>query len=176
MNDFSVFPIQIFLEGLGSSSPAPGGGSVAAICASLASSLTEIVANLTVGRQKYEPVEEDMCHTREVARPLFDDFMNLAKKDTETFRIFMGAMTLPKSTDDERGIRKDSMQEALKEYTLVPLEVLSLTRVLSANSLSVEVHGNPNTITDAGVSALLAETSRNVHETMVFVDPKLKIS
>ncbi len=212
MSDFSIFSIQTFLEELGSSSPAPGGGSVAAICASLASRLTEMVSNLTIGRQKFESAEKDMCQARDVARSLSNDFMNLAKRDALAYNAFMRAMALPKNTEDERGIREYSMQEALKVSTLVPLEVLSLTRVLSANSLSVAVHGNPNAVTDAGVSALLAEasakgaamnvrinlssindhefvekclaqmgsylaeTSRNVHETIVYVDSKLKLS
>ncbi|MDO9507738.1 MAG: cyclodeaminase/cyclohydrolase family protein [Thermovirgaceae bacterium] len=159
MKDFSSLSIQAFLEVLGSSSPAPGGGSVAAICASLASRLTEMVANLTIGRDKFASGQEAMSQAREIAKSLSDDFMNLAKKDTEAFNLFMKTMSLPKETDEERRIRKDAMQWALKESTLVPLEILSLTRDLSANSLSAAIHGNPNAVTDVGVSALLAEAA-----------------
>lgn len=159
MKDFSCQNIQDFLEELGSSSPAPGGGSVSALSAALASRLTEMVANLTIGRGKFSESQEAMIKAIQTARSLSDDFMNLAQKDTEAFNHFMEALSLPKETDAEKTIRKEAMEDSLKESTLVPLEIMKLTRKLASNSLSVALLGNPNAITDAAVSALLAEAA-----------------
>ena len=74
-------------------------------------------------------------------------------------RDSMKALSLPKDNDQEKTRRKNSMQEALKQSTLVPLRTLELARELVANSLVVADKGNPNAITDAGVSALLADAA-----------------
>lgn len=159
MKNFSSQTIQDFLEELGSSSPAPGGGSVAAISAALASRLTEMVANLTVGREKFAENQETMSQALDTGRSLSNDFMQLAQRDTEAFDHFMKALSLPKETEKDRKIRKDAMQSALMESTRIPLEVIELTRKLSANSLTVALLGNPNAITDAAVAAILAEAA-----------------
>jgi len=118
-----------------------------------------MVANLTVGRGKFSESQEAMLKVIQTARSLSDDFMSLAQRDTQAFNYFMKTLSLPKETDEERSIRKEAMENALKESTLVPLEIIGLTRKLAANSLSVARHVNPNSITDAAVSALLAEAA-----------------
>lgn len=159
MQDFSKITIHDLLEELGSSSPVPGGGSVSAIAASLASRLTEMVANLTLGREKFSESHKIMSEIQIKARAFSDELIRLAQSDTEAFAGFMSALSLPKETEENRIFRQEAMQEALKQSTLIPLEVLSLAKEISSISLMAALHGNPNAITDTGVSALLSEAA-----------------
>ncbi|WDC84160.1 cyclodeaminase/cyclohydrolase family protein [Caloramator sp. mosi_1] len=52
--------IEKFLEDLASSSPAPGGGAVAALSGALAASLSSMVMNLTVNKKKYMEYSDDV--------------------------------------------------------------------------------------------------------------------
>lgn len=159
MKDISSLSINEFLEDLGSSSPTPGGGSASALCASIASRLTQMVASLTIGRPRFEKVQEEMIQAVEKGKILSGKFLDLAMKDSEAYDLFMKALSLPKDDEQEKARRKNSMQEALKRSTLVPLQTLELAKELVANSLVVAEKGNPNAITDAGVSALLADAA-----------------
>jgi len=88
---FERMEIRAFLDELASDSPAPGGGSVAALCASLGSALVSMVANLTIGKEKYKDswqIMEDVVSKSESLRFKFVDLMN---KDTESFNSFMAA-------------------------------------------------------------------------------------
>ena len=159
MKDISSLSINEFLEDLGSSSPTPGGGSASALCASIASRLTQMVASLTIGRPRFEKVQEEMTQAVEKGKILSGKFLDLAMKDSEAYDLFMKALSLPKDDEQEKARRKNSIQEALKRSTLVPLQTLELAKELVANSLVVAEKGNPNAITDAGVSALLADAA-----------------
>jgi formiminotetrahydrofolate cyclodeaminase len=159
VKDIASLSIQKFLEDLGSSSPTPGGGSVSALCGSIASRLTEMVASLTIGRPRFAEVQQEMAKAAETGKILSGKFLDLATKDSAAYDLFMKALSLPKDNEQEKARRKDSMQEALKQSTLVPLQTLELAKELVANSLVVAEKGNPNAITDAGVSALLADAA-----------------
>ena len=159
MKEISSLSINEFLEDLGSSSPPPGGGSASALCASIASRLTQMVASLTIGRPRFEKVQEEMIQAVEKGKILSGKFLDLAMKDSEAYDLFMKALSLPKDNEQEQARRKDYMREALKRSTLVPLQTLELAKELVANSLVVAEKGNPNAITDAGVSALLADAA-----------------
>ncbi len=159
MNDISSLSMEEFLDRLGSPSATPGGGSASAICASISSRLAQMVANLTIGRPKFGEVQDDMVHACDSAEKLSGVFMALAMKDSEAFDLFMKALSLPKGTESEKTSRKGAMQEALKEATRIPMKVLENARGLADIVLMVAEKGNPNAITDAGVSALLTEAA-----------------
>ncbi len=159
MNDISSLSMEEFLDRLGSPSATPGGGSASAISASISSRLAQMVANLTIGRPKFEEVQDDMIRACDSAEKLSGVFMALAMKDSEAFDLFMKALSLPKGTGSEKTSRKEAMQEALKEATRIPIRVLEKARELTDIVLLVAEKGNPNAITDAGVSALLIEAA-----------------
>ena len=159
MNDISSLSMEEFLDRLGSPSATPGGGSASAICASISSRLAQMVANLTIGRPKFEEVQDDMIRACDSAEKLSGVFMALAMKDSEAFDLFMKALSLPKGTESEKTSRKEAMQEALREATRIPMRVLEKAREMTDIVLLVAEKGNPNAITDAGVSALLIEAA-----------------
>ena len=94
--------VKGFIQELASDSPAPGGGSVAALCGSLGAALSAMVAQLTVGREKYKDSQVIMEKTLNEANDLKTRFLDLMEKDTESFNLFMQARKLPKDTDHEK--------------------------------------------------------------------------
>ncbi len=156
---FERMEIRAFLDELASDSPAPGGGSVAALCASLGSALVSMVANLTIGKEKYKDswqIMEDVVSKSESLRFKFVDLMN---KDTESFNSFMAAMKLPKATEEEMCIRKKAMGEASKLATEVPLLTLEACVEVCELAYLAAKDGNTNTISDAGSAALISEAA-----------------
>jgi len=144
-----------FLDELASPSPAPGGGSVAALAGALGAALTAMVCHLTIGKKKYADVDENMKQIRQQAESLRGQFTQLIDKDTEAFQKVMEAFGLPKDTDPQKALRAAAIREATKEATLVPLEVMK--HCIDALALAQEVasSGNINAASDAGVSALM---------------------
>ncbi len=144
-----------FLNELASQSPAPGGGSVAALSGALGSALTTMVCHLTIGKKKYADVEEEMKTTLARAESLRAQFTSLIDKDTEAFNKVMEAFSLPKETDGQKALRAAAITGATKEATLVPLEVMKHCIDAMALAQEVAANGNVNSVSDAGVSALM---------------------
>lgn len=147
--------VTAFLNELASNSPAPGGGSVAALSGALGAALTAMVCNLTIGKKKYAGVEEDMKKTLARAEGLREQFTAMIDRDTEAFNRVMDAYGLPKENDAQKALRSAAIREATKEATLVPLEVMK--HCIDAMALAQEViaNGNVNSVSDAGVSGLM---------------------
>jgi methenyltetrahydrofolate cyclohydrolase len=147
--------MNTFLDELASSSPAPGGGSVAALAGALGAALTSMVCNLTIGKKKYAEVEDDMKKIVGQSEDLRRVFTELIERDTHAFNKVMEAFALPKETDPQKALRNAAVREATKEATLVPLEVMK--HCIDALALAQEVasKGNTNSVSDAGVSAIM---------------------
>ncbi len=144
-----------FLDELASSSPAPGGGSVAALAGALGAALTSMVCNLTIGKKKYMDVEEDMTKILKDAEDLRAQFTTLIDKDTDAFNKVMEAFGLPKENDAQKALRGAAITAATKEATMVPLEVMKHCIDGLALAQKVAANGNKNSVSDAGVSALM---------------------
>jgi formiminotetrahydrofolate cyclodeaminase len=147
--------IAAFLDELASPSAVPGGGSVAALAGALGAALTSMVCNLTIGKKKYAGVEVDMKKILNRAEALRTQFTGLIDKDTAAFSKVMEAYGLPGETDPQRALRSAAIREATKEATLVPLEVMKHCIDALALAQEVAAQGNPNCVSDAGVSALM---------------------
>ena len=145
--------VASFLDDVASSSPAPGGGSVAALAGALGAALACMVCNLTIGKKKYAEVEEEMKKVLTEAETLRETFTRLISTDTLAFQKVVETYALPKDTDPQRALRAAAILEATKEATLVPLEVMK--HCIDALALAQEVasKGNTNSVSDAGVCA-----------------------
>lgn len=151
--------VEEFLNELASNSPAPGGGSVAALAGALGSALTAMVCNLTIGKKKYADVEEEIKKVFEKIEPLRRQFTDLIDKDTQAFNKVMEAYSLPKEGDAQKAIRSAAIQSATKEATLVPLEVMKHSIDALALAKIVAEKGNTNSVSDAGVAALMLQAA-----------------
>jgi formiminotetrahydrofolate cyclodeaminase len=147
--------ISSFLDELASSSPAPGGGSVAAFAGALGAALTSMVCNLTIGKKKYAEFEDEMKKTLSQAEDLRTQFMTLVETDTAAFSKVMEAYALPKESEAQKTLRSAAIRAATKEATIVPLEVMRHCIDALALAQNVAAKGNVNSVSDAGVSALM---------------------
>lgn len=145
-----------FCAELASDSPAPGGGSIAALNGALSAGLSAMVGNLTCGKKGYEDVREEMEIVAEKAQPLMDFFIEAIDKDTEAFNALMAAFSLPKKTDEEKQLRAQAVVEATKGATLIPFAVLEKSRTAAELALLAAMKGNRNSLSDAGVAGLTA--------------------
>jgi glutamate formiminotransferase/formiminotetrahydrofolate cyclodeaminase len=140
-------------------SPAPGGGSVAALCGALSSALTSMVANLTVGKKDYEKVQGKVVELAIAAQESKDEFLRAVDLDTVAFNKVMDAFRMKKKTDEQKKERDAAIQEASKEATLVPLGVLEKSVKALELAKDIAKNGNKNSISDAGVAGLAAQTA-----------------
>ncbi len=153
------FTVRSFADELASVSPAPGGGSVAALLGALASSLAAMVAALTHGKKGFEGETARMVALGVEAQSMKDAFLDAVDRDTDAFNAVLAAMKLPKKTPEEVEVRRRAMEEATKEATLVPLGVLVRTKRAAELAAEVAARGNPNSLSDAGVAALCARAA-----------------
>ena len=150
-----------FADETSTDSPAPGGGSVAALCGSLAASLTAMVANLTHGKKGYERHNKKMNEVAVQAQNLKDELLRLMDLDTAAFNQVMDCFRLPRKTDEDKAKRNAAIQEATKNAANVPLQVMETSLKLLELTEIVAKYGNVNSISDAGVAALSADTAIN---------------
>jgi glutamate formiminotransferase / formiminotetrahydrofolate cyclodeaminase len=143
-----------FAEVLSSSSPAPGGGSVAALCGVLSAGLSAMVARLTRGK-KYAAFEGEMAVLCKEADELREILEKKVDEDTEAFNQVMAGFKMPKGDDAEIAARDAAIQEATKGATLVPFSVMELSLAALRFCEPVARDGNTNSASDAGVAALL---------------------
>ncbi len=139
--------VEDFLRELGSSSPTPGGGSVAAFAGALAGALCVMVARLT----------EDSLMQREgviqQASALQKRLCDLVDEDSQGFLAVMDARRLPRGTAGERETRVRALQEAILRSSRAPLATLEALRELSALVALVSDKRNPACVTDGGSAA-----------------------
>lgn len=151
--------LEAFCELTESNEPAPGGGSVAALAGALGASLAGMVANLTMGREKYAEVEDEMKVMEASAKQLSKDLLDAILKDSESFNVYMDALKLPKETEEEKAARRAAMQEGLKAAALVPLETAKMAYdVMDYAELAIK-KGNANAVTDGKTGLMLARTA-----------------
>lgn len=148
-----------FCDTLSSGSPAPGGGSVAALCGALAASLASMVAALTAGRAEFAEHHQDMCRLGEQAQQLKDELLRAVDDDSRAYNQVMTALRLPRGTTAERRQRRQAVEQATRGATQVPLRVLTLCRETIRLVEQATRHGNPNAHCDAGVGAACARAA-----------------
>lgn len=151
--------LKDFMEKTGSNEPVPGGGSAAALTASLSASLVEMVSNLTVGKKKYEEVNDEMESIRKIAMEMRSKFLNDIDRDSDSFNGVMKAFKLPKDSDEEKNIRKEKIQQGLKSAALIPLEIAKDAYKILDLAEQVVIKGNQNAVTDGLVAAMLSRTA-----------------
>ena len=142
-----------FVNELSSDSPAPGGGSVAALAGALSAALSAMVSNLTYNKKGYEEFNEEMKQVGVTGQTVKDFLLQAIDRDTDAFNQVMAAMRVP---EEERGT---ALEEANKQATLVPLEVLRESLAALRIAKVAAKKGNRNTVSDAGVAGLMGRAA-----------------
>ncbi len=151
--------LREFANELSMDSPAPGGGSVAALCGALSASLSAMVANLSVGKKEYEAVRGELAATAVRAQELKDFFLDAVDRDTRAFNKVMDALRMPKATSEQAEEKDRAVEAANKEASLVPLEVLGTCVEAVGLAKVAASKGNRNSVSDAGVAGLAGQAA-----------------
>jgi formiminotetrahydrofolate cyclodeaminase len=152
--------VQDFVEQLASASPTPGGGSASALAGAMAAAMVEMAANLTIGREKFRDVEEEMKVVLGRASELRDLMLDAVEEDTDAFDEVSQAYKMPKEGDEEKAARTEAIQTALKGATEVPMRVAKGAMETYQLAQIAMKKANPNVASDARVAMLLAEAAR----------------
>ena len=151
--------ITEYLDKAAAGTAVPGGGSVAALNAALAAGLSEMVANLTIGKKGYESSETDMRDILHKATALRTKLTAAIDRDADAYSMVLAAFKLPKEPDEMKELRSRKIQEAFKQAALVPLEVArDAVKVMDLAGKAI-ISGNKNTVTDGAVAAMNARTA-----------------
>jgi len=153
-NSLAKMNLREFCNETLSDSPAPGGGSVAALMGALGASLGGMVANLSAGKRGWDDKLEYFSNWAVKAQRLKDELLALVDEDTAAFNRVMDAFSLPKESAEEKAARAAAIEQATKYAADVPLKVME-TASKSYELLSeMAERGNPASVSDVGVGAL----------------------
>ena len=162
-----------FLGMLASGAPVPGGGGASAMVGALGTALGSMVGNLTLGKKKYESVQEDIKIILEKADTLQQNLFSLVEEDAEVFEPLSRAYGLPRNTEEEKKNRDQVMEEALKMACSVPLKIME--KALEAIALHEElaVKGTRIAVSDVGVGVLFCKSALMGASLNVYINTKL---
>lgn len=144
-----------FMQEVASSSPAPGGGSVAAYAGAQGYALVAMVCHLTLGREKFFSVQEEMKLLLEVAVVKQEQLLILVQEDTEGYKAVMESLALPKNSDEEKMLRREALEKATIKAAEIPLQAAKECLAGLHEIPNLLTKGNPNALSDMGVAALM---------------------
>lgn len=150
--------LKNFIDEISSSSPTPGGGSVSAFCGVLSCSLGLMVCNLTIGKKKYESVQDEVVQIKNRLENFKEKFLEIYDIDSRAFDKVMEAYKLPKETDEEKSRRTFAIESATIEATESPIEVIKTSFDVINDLKRLSEIGNQNSISDTGVAIHLIKT------------------
>ncbi|MGD8971048.1 MAG: cyclodeaminase/cyclohydrolase family protein [Desulfobacterales bacterium] len=156
---YADLSIKDYLKQAASSTPVPGGGSVAALGASLAAALAGMVAGLTAGRKGFEAVEQEMKETAAAAADLLERCVEDIDRDPDAYRQVLAAVRLPKDSAADEAVRRRAIQAAMKQAALVPLALAERVQRILELAGEVVQKGNPNAASDGAVAAMMARSA-----------------
>ncbi|GAB4446818.1 MAG: hypothetical protein OHK0036_00220 [Bacteroidia bacterium] len=148
-----------FVDITASESPAPGGGSVSALCGALGTALGAMVANLSANKKGWEDQTELFSNYAEQLQSAKAKLLQLIDRDTLAFNEVMKAFALPKNTDEEKQQRKQAIDNATFNAMLIPFETMKIALECMDNLQLMAEKGNPNSVSDAGVGAMCIRTA-----------------
>ena len=152
----SSLSLTDFANETSSESPAPGGGSISAYCGTLAASLTTMVANLSSHKRGWDDRWEFFSDWAKKGLDVQNELIDLVDKDTDAFNQIIESIRLPKVTEVEIKKRNEAISKATKNAILVPLSIMEKAYDCMKITKEMALHGNPNSISDAGVASLCA--------------------
>jgi glutamate formiminotransferase/formiminotetrahydrofolate cyclodeaminase len=145
-----------FADEVSRESPAPGGGSVAALAGALGAALASMVCNLTANKGGSSDVDTILNDAAENCQEIKFELVRAVDADTKAFDDVMKARRLPSNNEQEKQARGHAMQAGLKKAVLIPLETASLSLKAIQMAETAAQYGNPNTLSDAGTGAQIA--------------------
>jgi formiminotetrahydrofolate cyclodeaminase len=157
--NFEKLSFEDLVKALASDAPTPGGGTAAALAGAVGASLAEMVAALTLAKEKYAASHDAVRPIGEEAFRVRERMLRLAQEDSDSYEAVVAARRLPKGTDEERAERTRRMAEANRTAAEVPMRTAREAAGFLAALPELAEKGNPNAASDAGAAALLLEAA-----------------
>ena len=162
--------ITNFIEKLASKSPTPGGGGAAALAGALAAALAGMMANLTLGKEKFVQVEQEMKLLEGELAVARAELLKLIDEDANAYQMIMDGYALPKNTEQEKMLRSEYLAKAAQGAALVPLKICQHCAKVAELTKRIAQIGNPGLLTDAGCGAIMAGAALESAELNVLVN------
>jgi len=159
MGTLTDLTVSAFDAEVASASPAPGGGSAAALAGSIGAALVAMVCRLSLGKGDVLATDEELSRALEESERLGCRLLELVDEDTAAFSAIMDAVRMPKADDAQRSARTAALAEAKLGAALPPLEVLSAARQTLTLAASLAGRSNANTASDLGVAVQLGRAA-----------------
>ena len=144
--------IREFAELAASKEPVPGGGGVSAAVGALASSLGEMVTNLTIGKPKYIMYSTELSDIRKELDIIRNNLLGCINGDAEAFRPLAEVYALPK---DSEGY-EEKMEGCLRTAASSPLLILKYCTRITELDERLALIGSKLSVSDAATSVMLA--------------------
>jgi glutamate formiminotransferase/formiminotetrahydrofolate cyclodeaminase len=152
-------PLEKYLQDAAAGTPTPGGGSAAALVGALATTMSSMSANFTVGREKFKQYDSQLKKILEECEKSRETLLSLMEEDIKVYSGINNAYGLPKSTEAEKSKRSEEIQKATIIAMEVPLKTtMCCLYILELTHELVDI-ANPNLISDVGVAGFLAEAA-----------------
>ena len=162
-----------FIDELSSKAAVPGGGGAAALVGSIGVALGSMVGNLTVGKEKYSDVEEDIRILLKKSEALIMRLNQLVQKDAAVFEPLAKAYKMPMTTTEERAEKERVLQECLVAAAKVPLAIaeccLEGIRLLDQYARK----GSRMAVSDAGVGVIMLKSAIQGSKLNVLINLKM---
>jgi glutamate formiminotransferase/formiminotetrahydrofolate cyclodeaminase len=155
-NGLVKLSVRDFVDEVSRDSPAPGGGSIAALAGSLGAALSSMVANLWYGKSDTPEKDRALLAVAQEAQRIKDQLVLAVDEDSHAFNAYMDARRLPQATPQEKAHREAQMEAGLKKAVEVPLHTATLSLRAMEVAEQAARNGNPNSITDAAVGCAMA--------------------
>ncbi len=150
-------PTFDFVDEVSRDSPAPGGGSVAALAGAIGGALATMVANLSAGKGEFDDRYDELCSIAERGQAVKDALLRGVDADTSAFDKVLDAMRMPRDTEAQQADRAAAMLQGYKTATRVPLATVQQCRDALRLCRDMSAMADPEMISDAGTGALMAQ-------------------
>lgn len=163
---------ESFVKILGSNEPTPGGGGASALAGALGTALGHMTGSLTVGKKRYQDVEEEIRERMAQARQTQSRLLELVQEDAEAFAPLAAAYRLPSETEEQKKEKERIMEEALKEACRVPFEIMrKCCEGIELCGVFAE-KGSTMAISDAGAGASFCRAALESASFNVYINTK----
>lgn len=113
-----------FTNVLASKDAVPGGGGAAALVGAIGIALNSMVCNLTIGKKKYKVYEDEIKQILKRANEIQKELLEMIDKDAENFLPLSKAYGMKKDTEEERKLKQETLEKALKIACEVPIDIV----------------------------------------------------